>query len=199
MEHLPDSLIGCRDRALLLVALRRSELAALEVTQRDGASWIEQTNAGLVLHLARTKADQQAAGEDVGVPYGSHPETCPVRAFRAWTEEARILNGPAFRPIDKAGRIGTAALSDKSIATIIKAAIGRAAQASGMSAEKVAELASRYAGHSLRAGLATTAAEANVPGHLIQRQMRHKRFDTTTRYIRKGQMFKQNAAAMIGL
>jgi hypothetical protein len=58
---------------------------------------------------------------------------------------------------------------------------------------------SSYAGHSLRAGLATSAAEANVPGHLIRRQMRHKRFDTTTRYIRKGQIFKQNAAAMVGL
>jgi hypothetical protein len=44
-----------------------------------------------------------------------------------------------------------------------------------------------------------SAIEANVPGHLIQRQMRHKRFDTTTRYFRKGQMFKQNAAAVVGL
>jgi integrase len=101
--------------------------------------------------------------------------------------------------IDKAGRIDAAALSDKSVATIIKAAIARAARASGASAEQAAELAAGYAGHSLRAGLATTAAEANVPGHLIQRQMRHKRYDTTTRYIRKGQIFKQNAAAMVGL
>ena len=33
------------------------------------------------------------------------------------------------------------------------------------------------------------AAEANRPGHLIQLQMRHKRFDTT-RYFRKGQIFR---------
>ena len=203
VEHLPDTRIGARDRALLLVgfagALRRSELAALEVTQRDGAGWIEQTTGGLVLHLARTKADQVAAGEEIGVPYGSHPETCPVRAYKAWIDETGITTGAAFRAIDKAGRVGSSALSDKSVANVIKAAIGGAALASGLSAEKASEMAARYAGHSLRAGLATTAAEANVPGHLIQRQMRHKRFDTTTRYIRKGQIFKQNAAAMVGL
>jgi integrase len=72
------------------------------------------------------------------------------------------------------------------------------ALASVKSAADATALAARYSGHSLRAGLATTAAKVNVPGHLIQRQMRHKRFDTTARYIRKGQIFKQNAAALIG-
>src|SRR5262245_5952877 len=78
-------------------------------------------------------------------------------------------------------------------------AIRAMAKATGLWRADAAAIAARYAGHSLRAGLAKTAAEANVPGHLIQRQMQHKRFDTTTRYIRKGQIFKQNAAAIVGL
>jgi len=56
-----------------------------------------------------------------------------------------------------------------------------------------------FAGHSLRAGLATSAAGNNAPGHLIQQQLRHSRFDTTVGYIRAGQLFKQNAAGMAGL
>jgi hypothetical protein len=39
----------------------------------------------------------------------------------------------------------------------------------------------------------------DAPGHAIQRQLRHTRFNTTTRYIRAGQLFKQNAAGMAGL
>ncbi len=44
---LPDTLAGRRDRALILVglaaALRRSELAGLEVSRRNGGAWIEDT------------------------------------------------------------------------------------------------------------------------------------------------------------
>jgi len=66
-----DSLIGCRDRALLLVGfaggLRRSELASLEVRQRDGAAgWVEQMPDGLAIRLAYSKTDQEALGDTVG-------------------------------------------------------------------------------------------------------------------------------------
>ncbi|GLI96131.1 hypothetical protein LMG27198_51240 [Methylocystis echinoides] len=59
--------------------------------------------------------------------------------------------------------------------------------------------AAAYAGHSLRSGLATSAPANDAPGHAIQRQLRHKRLDTTSGYIRSEQLFKQNLAGMAGL
>ena len=70
---LPDTLVGKRDRALLLIgftaALRRSELVGLEAGQRGGAlGWIEDGEEGLVVHIARSNADQEGEGAAIGVP-----------------------------------------------------------------------------------------------------------------------------------
>jgi hypothetical protein len=48
-------------------------------------------------------------------------------------------------------------------------------------------------------GLANSAAANDTPGHLIQRQLRHKKFDTTVGYIQDAELLKKNAAAMVGL
>lgn len=200
---LPDTLPGRRDRALILVgfaaALRRSELAGVEVARRDGAAWIEERPDGLVVHLARSKTDQQAEGVEIGVPYGSNMETCPVRSYRAWINAADLTEGPAFRPIDRYGHIGSKAVTDRAVARIVQRTVEAAALAEGHSPEEARRLAASYAGHSLRSGLATSAAANDAPGHAIQRQLRHKRFDTTSGYIRSGQLFKQNPAGMAGL
>ncbi len=55
------------------------------------------------------------------------------------------------------------------------------------------------AADSLRAGLATSAAANDALGHMIQKHLRHKKFETTSGYIRSGQLFRQNAAGMAGL
>ncbi|CAM3175155.1 tyrosine-type recombinase/integrase [Methylobacterium mesophilicum] len=200
---LPDTLAGKRDRALILVgfaaALRRSELAELEVARKDGAAWIEERPDGLVVHLARSKTDQQAEGVEIGVPYGSNIETCPVRSYRAWIQAACLKEGPVFRPIDRHGRLGTDAVTDRAVARIVQRSVEAAALAAGHSLEEASRLAAGYAGHPLRSGLATSAAANDAPGHAIQRQLRHKRFDTTSGYIRSGQLFKQNPAGMAGL
>ncbi len=85
IEALPDTLHGLRDRVLLLAgfagALRRSELVGLHVSETSGAAWIEAKSDGLVVHLARTKTDQQGEGMSLGLPYGANPDTCPVRSY----------------------------------------------------------------------------------------------------------------------
>ena len=204
LAALPDNLLGYRDRALLLIgfaaALRRSELASLEVAQRDGAcGWIEESVEGLTVHIARSKTDQTGEGDAIGIPYGSSPETCPVRAYKAWLQNSCISAGPAFRRITRHGRMGSKAITDRTVARVVKRAVARAALSDGLSGEDAKLLASKFGGHSLRAGLATSAAMNDAPGHAIQRQLRHTRFDTTMRYIRAGQLFKQNAAGMAGL
>ena len=203
LDVLPDNLIGVRDRALLLVgfagALRRTELAAVEVSERTDWNWIENGRDGLTVHLARSKGDQEGEGQVVGIPFGSNPATCPVRAWRAWLEVSDITKGPAFRSINRHGQLGVDPLCDHSVALIVKRVIVAGAIANGATAEVAAAIARKFAGHSLRSGLATSAAANRAPGHLIQRQLRHKKFETTVGYIREAELLMENAAAMAGL
>jgi integrase len=201
---LPDTLAGRRDRALLLVgfggALRRSELASLETANREGApGWIEVTLDGLAVHLGATKTDQTGEGEILGIPHGANAETCPVRAYAIWRAASGIVIGPAFRSVDRHGHMGAEAISDKTVATIVKRTVVAGEMIGGATPAEAKRMARRFAGHSLRAGLATSAAANDAPGHAIQRQLRHKRFDTTQGYIRSGELFKKNAAGFAGL
>lgn len=186
VDTLPDNLLGLRDRALLLLgfagAFRRSELVGLDVED------VEQTKQGLVVTLRRSKTDQEGAGRKVGIPYGSKPDTCPVRAFLGWLEASSITSGPMFRSVNRHGQLQDGRLSDKAVALVVK----RAAEGAGLDAD-------RYAGHSLRAGLATSAAAAGVSERAIMAQTGHKSVNMVRRYIREGSLFRENAAAGVGL
>ena len=57
----------------------------------------------------------------------------------------------------------------------------------------------KYAGHSLRAGLATQASIAGASEIEIMNQTGHRSIVTLRRYIRDGNLFRQNAAAKVGL
>ncbi|WP_207711799.1 hypothetical protein [Sulfobacillus harzensis] len=52
----------------------------------------------------------------MGIPYGSHRETCPVRSLEA----SGIEDGPLFRAINRHGQMQTGQLSDKAVALIVK-------------------------------------------------------------------------------
>jgi integrase len=183
---LPEGLIGKRDRALLTLgfagAFRRSELVGLLV--EDFAF----NDDGLTVTLRRSKTDQEGEGRKVGVPFGSHPDTCPVRAVKAFLAAAELTEGPAFRHINRHGRMGSAALSGHALALVVKRAVAR----TGLDASK-------YAGHSLRAGLVTAAAKAGKSTHSIMRQTGHKSLAMVSRYIRDVKLFDDNAAAGVGL
>jgi integrase len=120
--------------------------------------------------------------------YGSNVATCPVRAWRAGLTAAGITSGRAFRSIDRHGRIGDS-ISDKAVALIVKSTVVAGEIANG--ATEAEATATRFAGHSLRSGLATSAALNDVNGHLIQRQLRHAKFDTTSGYIQAADMYRK--------
>lgn len=69
--------------------------------------------------------------------------------------------------------------------------VKRPLQAAGRSAEA-------FAGHSLRAGLATSAAMAGASQRNIQEQTGHKSLVILRRHIRDGSLFRENAAAKVG-
>lgn len=197
----PETLTGWRDRALLLVGfgggLRRSELAGLTIGG-DAAS-LSFVDGGLLVRLDASKTDQGGRGQEIAIPAGVHSETCPVQALRRWLEEGRICEGSVFRGVDRWGGVSGEGISDRSVALIVKRAVFVAARSRGLGEAEAVALARQFAGHSLRSGLATAAAAADAPGHLIQRHLRHAKFDTTLAYIREGERFKKNAATFVGL
>jgi integrase len=187
VRDLPETPEGARDRALLLVgfagAFRRSELVAL-----DRADIVFDPD-GVRITIRASKTDQEQAGAIVGLPYGEHPETCPVRALRAWLGCLDDNRPALFRRISRWGTPCRSRLSAQSVALIVK----RHATAVGQD-PKV------FAGHSLRAGMATSAAAGGATERDIMQQTRHRSVEMVRRYIREGELFhKGNAARFTGL
>jgi integrase len=188
LAELDDArLADVRDRALLLVGfagcLRRSELVALDVAD------VAETPDGLALTIRRSKTDQEQAGAQVGLAYGSYRQTCPVRSWIAWREAACLVDGPAFRAVDRHGRLGAGRLDAGSVARIVR----RRAEAAGLTSGD-------FAGHSLRAGFATAAARAGVPDRSIMRQGRWRSPASLDGYVRAGRLFdRDNPSGQVGL
>jgi len=183
LDAMADRLKDIRDRALLLVgfagALRRSELVGLDVGD------IEHVRLGIVLNLRRSKTDQDGQGRKIGIPFG-RTRWCPVAALDAWLAASGIADGAIFRPVDRHGRVHNIRLSGEAIALVVRERVG----AAGLDP-------AQYSGHSLRAGLATSAAQAGVPTWRIRAQTRHASDAMLARYIRDGEMFSQNAAGAL--
>jgi len=181
-----EGLIGLRDRALILLgfagAFRRSEVVGLDVGDLDFGK------DGLTVILRRSKTDQDGQGRKIGIPYGSNPETCPVRTLQSWLEATRLTEGPAFRPINRHGHLCPGRLAPADVARVVKKLALRA----GFDP-------ARYAGHSLRAGHATSAAIAGASEGSIMNQTGHRSVQMVRRYIRDGSLFRENSAGKLGL
>lgn len=177
LARLPNTIRGLRDRALLLLgfaaALRRSELVALDVVD------VTVRPRGLIVHIGRSKTDQDGEGADIPVPNGKQLK--PADALREWLEASGVTEGPIFREVDRHGRVGSQALSDRSVARIVK----------GVFADLGIE--GDFAGHSLRAGFVTTALEHGVDNLKIMGITRHAKVDTLKIYDRRERDFDDHA------
>ena len=142
-------------------------------------SFVEIGPQGLVLHLTATKAS--AATQTVAIPRRAD-ELCATAAFERYLAVAGITNGPLFRAVSKAGRLLARRLDASSVRHILKAARRRIAT---------------FSPHSLRSGFITSAANASVPEHLIQRTSRHKSVEVLRSYIRDADAFAASAAAYL--
>lgn len=69
-------------------AFRRSEL--VEITMDD----LEFNRDGLTIMLKHGKTDPEGQGYKKGIPYGSQPDTCPVRSLQDWLQASNIIIGP---------------------------------------------------------------------------------------------------------
>lgn len=182
-----EDLRGLRDCALLLIgfsgAFRRSELISLNVED------VRFTREGIRVILRRSKTDQEGAGMEKGIAYGSNPDTCPVRVLQDWIEAAKIREGALFRQINKYGQVSKKRLgSSHSVARIVKEYV-----------QKIGLSNAEYSGHSLRAGFATEASGNGASLDDIMRQTGHRSVEMVREYIRKQNLFKNNASTKLGL
>jgi integrase len=183
LDATGEGLRDIRDRALLLIGFaggfRRSELVGLM------GGDVERVRQGIILTLRRSKTDQTAEGRKIGIPL-ARGRWCPVGALEQWLARSGILDGALFRPIDRHGRIHQRPLSAEAVCLVVKERVRRA----GFDPDG-------YSGHSLRAGLATSAAQVGVPSWKIRQQTGHASEAMLARYIRDGELFVDNAAGAL--
>jgi integrase len=185
-----------RDRAILLIGyaggLRRSEIVCLDINRDDtdeGKGWIEITEQGLLLTF-RSKTGWR----EVEIGRGSSDQTCPVHALEQYLHYSKIDFGPLFQRVTRDDRKLTGdRLSDKHVARLIKKTVRDAGIRSDLP-EK--ERLSLFSGHSLRAGLASSA---DVDERYIQKQLGHASAEMTRRYQRRRDRFRMNLTKAAGL
>ena len=142
----------------------------------------------MTISVRRFKTDQEGQGRVVGIPRSLDEETCSGKAVRDWRETAGIENGALFRVMNRHEQVLGKRLSGEAVAMVVK----RYALWLGYDVED-------FAGHSLRSGLATSAAAAGKSERAIMNQTGHRSLTTVRRYIREGSLFRDNAANGLGL
>ncbi|MDH1270447.1 tyrosine-type recombinase/integrase [Rhizobium pusense] len=190
------TLRGMRDRAMLLIGyaggLRRSEIVGLDLKAdqtEDGRGWIEILDKGMLVTLRG-----KTGWREVEFGRGSSDATCPVATVETWIKFAKLAHGPLFRRVTGQGKsVGSERLNDKEVARLVK----RTAMAAGIRGD-LAEIERqfKFSGHSLRAGLASSA---EVDERYVQKQLGHASAEMTRRYQRRRDRFKVNLTKAAGL
>ncbi|WP_375162760.1 site-specific integrase [Mesorhizobium sp. Mes31] len=190
------TLRGLRDRAMLLLGfaggLRRSEIVGLDVGRdqtQDGRGWVEILDKGLLVTLRG-----KTGWREVEVGRGSSDATCPIVALETWLKFARIAHGPLFRRVTGQGKVvGPDRLNDKEVARLVKRTTLAAGVRGNLSEGERAQI---FSGHSLRAGLASSA-EADE--RYVQKQLGHASAEMTRKYQRRRDRFRVNLTKASGL
>ena len=196
LATLAHDLRGLRDRAILLIGfaggLRRSEIVSLDHGRDDtpdSGGWVDMLEDGILITLRG-----KTGWREVEIARGSSDQTCPVHALTQWLHFARIDFGPIFVAITRNGRKATRErLSDKHVARLIKQTVEEAGLRPELSK---AERLALYSGHSLRAGLASSA---EVDERHVQKQLGHASAEMTRRYQRRRDRFRINLTKAAGL
>jgi integrase len=185
---------GLRDRAILFLGfaggLRRSEIVGLDCGAEqtlDESGWVEFFDKGVLITLRG-----KTGWREVEISRGSSDATCPLVALETWLKFARIGHGPLFRRIvGKA--VAAERLADKHVARLVK----QTALAAGVRGDlSEGERSHKFSGHSLRAGLASSA---EVDERYVQKQLGHSSAEMTRRYQRRRDRFRVNLTKAAGL
>ena len=175
-----------RDKTLILIGFgggfRRTELISIDYED------LEFVTEGLKITLRKSKTDQFGEGMIKGIPYFDDENYCPVTNLRKWLEISNINSGPIFRRFSKGLNLTDNRLTDQSVVLLIKEHL------------RLAGIENKnFAGHSLRSGFATVAADSGADERSIMAMTGHKTTQMVRRYIREANLFKNNALNKIKL
>ena len=169
-----------RDKSIILVGFgggfRRTEI--ISINHED----LEFVTEGLKITIKKSKTDQFGEGMIKGLPYFTNEFYCPISNLKKWLEISKIKSGPIFRRFSKGSSLTDKRLTDQSVVLLIKKYLNLA----GIDNEN-------FAGHSLRSGFATVAAEAGADERSIMAMTGHKSTQMVRRYIKEANIFKNNA------
>ena len=112
--------------------------------------------AKLGTHM-HSKTDQ--TGEGLAVPVAGRA----AAVLRRWMERAEITSGPIFRRVSKGGKVGSQAISGRTVARVVQ-----------KRAERAGYDPAGFGGHSLRAGFVTSAGQAGVALPEVMAMSGHK-------------------------
>ena len=169
-----------RDKSIILVGFgggfRRSELVSIDYED------LEFVPEGIKITVKKSKTDQFGEGMIKGLPYFTNEIYCPVNNLKKWLEISKIKSGPIFKRFSKGLNLTNKRLTDQSVVIIIKEYLNKA----GIENKN-------FAGHSLRSGFATVAADSGADERSIMAMTGHKTTQMVRRYIRESNIFKNNA------
>ena len=179
-EQKIEKIKKLRNKTLILIGFgggfRRKEL--ISINHED----IDFVQEGVKITVRRSKTDQFGEGMIKGLPFFSNEKYCPVTNLKNWLILSKIKTGPIFRRFAKGSILTRHRLTDQSVVLIIKDCL------------KLAGIENQnFAGHSLRSGFATVAAESGADERSIMAMTGHKTTQMVRRYIREANIFKNNA------
>ena len=183
-EQKIEKIKKLRNKTLVLIGFgggfRRTEL--ISINHED----IDFVQEGVKITVRRSKTDQFGEGMIKGLPFFSNEKYCPVTNLKNWLILSKIKTGPIFRRFAKGSILTRHRLTDQSVVLIIKDCL------------KLAGIENQnFAGHSLRSGFATVAAESGADERSIMAMTGHKTTQMVRRYIREANIFKNNALSKI--
>ena len=179
-EQKNEEIKKLRDKTLILIGFgggfRRTELVSIDYED------LEFVPEGLKIMIRRSKTDQFGEGMIKGLPYFSNEIYCPIINIKKWLDISKIKSGPIFRRFSKGSILKDKRLTDQSVVLLMKKYLNLA----GIENKN-------FAGHSLRSGFATVAAESGADERSIMAMTGHKTTQMVRRYIKEANIFKNNA------
>ena len=185
-EYRTDEIKKLRDKTIILIGFgggfRRTELISIDYDD------LEFVPEGLKINIKKSKTDQFGEGMIKGLPYFTNEIYCPVTNLKKWLKISKIKTGPIFRRFSKGLSLTNQRLSDQSVVLLMKKYLTLA----GIENKN-------FAGHSLRSGFATVAAESGADERSIMAMTGHKSTEMVRRYIKEVNIFKNNALNKVKL
>lgn len=176
-----DSLLGIRDRALLLFAFASGGRRRSEVVDADLADLQRVGPRAFLYYLGFGKTMQ------AGATVEDHPDK-PIKgkaadALAHWLAVSGLKSGRIFRRV-RGSKVG-GPLTPEAVALLVQ----RRAALAGIEGD--------FAGHSLRAGFATEAGRQGVPLKQVQAMTGHRSLAVLLGYMQAGEALQNPAAALL--